>query len=86
MSRPTFNRPSLNPVSGRARPLAAEPDRNDVARVAAWRRMRMSWTAIARNLGVSEDAARRRFDPDYRAPQANPVRRTTPPALNPQGD
>jgi hypothetical protein len=34
--------------------------------VAAWRRQRMSWAAIARALGRPEAATRAAFDPDWK--------------------
>lgn len=46
----------------RARPIEVVSE-DLIATVAGWRRQRMSWTAIGRNLGVNAEDARRRFDP-----------------------
>ncbi len=60
-----------HPIRQRARPLEVVSD-DLITKVAGWRRQRMSWAAIARNLGVCERDARRRFDPPSAA--TNPVR------------
>lgn len=57
-----------NPLRHRAKPLEFLNDA-DVARVMGWRRQRMSWAAVARNLGVAEADVRRRFDPAPAATQ-----------------
>ena len=41
------------------------PDDGTRDQVAAWRRMRMSWAAIARSLGRSEPDVRKAFDPEW---------------------
>lgn len=60
------------------------------ARIVQWRRMRMSWSAIARALGVAEPDVRRLHDPSWpitaHGPGANPVRRPLTPSGNPKGD
>jgi len=45
----------------RANPIETVTD-DVVAQVAGWRRLRMSWAAIGRNLGLTADAAKRRFE------------------------
>lgn len=55
----------FNPRRERPRPVEPLPAQSDIDRVEGWRRLRMSWAAIARNLGLTVDAARRRFDPTY---------------------
>lgn len=47
-------------VAGKGRGLLHADD-DMKARVAGWRRQRMSWAAIARNLGRSEPDVRREF-------------------------
>lgn len=50
-----------NPVRQRANPLEVVSE-DLVAKVEGWRRQRMSWAAVGRNLGVSEAVAKARFD------------------------
>lgn len=58
-----------HPLMNRPRPIV-EPCAADYARVAGWRRLRMSWAHIARNLGVAEPDARRLFDPAFKTGEA----------------
>lgn len=54
-----------NPLNGlRGRLEKAAPDLAD--QVARWRRSRMSWSNIARNLGRPEPDVRRTFDPTWK--------------------
>lgn len=56
---PTYSQ--HNPVRQRPKPLEVVSE-DLIATVAGWRRQRMSWDAIGRNLGVSEQVAKARFD------------------------
>jgi hypothetical protein len=48
-------------VRQRAKPIEVVTE-DLVAKVEGWRRQRMSWTAIGRNLGVNAEDARKRFE------------------------
>lgn len=50
-----------HPVHQRARPIEVVTE-DLFQQVQGWRRMRMSWAAIGRNLGVNAEDARRRFE------------------------
>lgn len=50
-----------NPVRQRVNPLEVVSD-DLIAKVDGWRRQRMSWDAIGRNLGVSAATAKARFN------------------------
>ena len=59
----------INAVTGDGRGLL-HVDEEMRARVAGWRRQRMNWAAIARNLGRSEPDVRRAFaEPTTRGAQ-----------------
>jgi len=79
--------PRQHVPTARATDLASD---DVAARIVQWRRMRMSWSAIARALGVAEPDVRRLHDPSWpitaHGPGANPVRRPLTPSGNPKGD
>ena len=59
------HRTKIDRLLGSRGPMT-EPDAGEVARVAHWRALRMSWTQIARNLGRAEPDVRKTHDPDWR--------------------
>lgn len=61
------HRTTIDKMLGAKGPTA-DADAGERQQVRQWRALRMSWSAIARNLGRAEPDVRKAHDPDWRGP------------------